>query len=115
MEPIIIKNTKSKRKNDFEYSFLNDKGEFLGHIYIWENLVYNVYVSRKQRGKGICKKMMSYAVKKNKKLYLHVRPNNEAAIKCYESVGFKKKLLKNFYHDFYGGKPENIYLMSYNS
>lgn len=55
-----------------------------------------VIVSPEKRGKGYGKKMLKLALKYAFEIYgvekvgLGVFENNESAIKCYESVGFKK-------------------------
>jgi len=112
-DPIVSVSIINDKKNE-EYFFMDDNGDFLGKYSVLGDLIHSVYVSRKHRGEGLCKKMMKDATRRYKKLILHVRPNNTAAIKWYEGAGFKKKeLIKNFYDDFYGGKPENILLYTY--
>lgn len=60
-----------------------------------------VIVNDKMRGKGYGKEMLSLAIQyafdfvKVKKISLGVFENNKAAIKCYESCGFKRVQLKN--------------------
>ena len=111
---IITNQNMIEGKKNTEYMFFEGENDFLGNYSVWGNLVHSVLVSPKHRGEGLCKKMMKDAMKRYKNLILHVRPNNIAAIKCYKGAGFKqKKLIKNFYDDFYGGKPENIYLFVY--
>lgn len=60
-----------------------------------------VIVDDKIRGKGYGKEMLTLAIQyafdfvKVKKISLGVFENNEAAIKCYETCGFKKVKLEN--------------------
>lgn len=60
-----------------------------------------VIVDDQRRGNGYGKEMLSLAVQyafdflKVKKISLGVFENNKAAIKCYESCGFKKVKLEN--------------------
>lgn len=59
-----------------------------------------VIVDDKRRGQGCGKEMLSLAIKyafdfvKVKKISLGVFENNEIAIKCYESCGFKRVKLE---------------------
>jgi ribosomal protein S18 acetylase RimI-like enzyme len=49
-----------------------------------------VLVESEYRGLGLCKKFLSCVLKNFKKpVYLTVLKNNEPAIKCYQSLGFK--------------------------
>lgn len=60
-----------------------------------------IIVDDKRRGKGYGKKMLSLAIQyafdfiKVKKISLGVFENNNTAIRCYESCGFKRVKLEN--------------------
>jgi hypothetical protein len=70
--------------------------------------IYNVEVNPKYRGMGICSKILdSYPNVK----YLHVKADNESAIKAYEKYGFIKSPI--FAYDDYNNKPN--YVLMYNS
>lgn len=67
-----------------------------------------IYTYTDFRGKGLCKKAIKFAtqwIKKNipnfKGIYIHnVRLDNIGALKCYQSIGYKKK--KKYIHKEYG-------------
>lgn len=67
-----------------------------------------IYTYKKFRGQGLCKKAIKFAtqwIKKNLPnfpgIYIHnVSISNIGALKCYESVGYKKK--KKYVHKEYG-------------
>ena len=70
--------------------------------------IYNVEVNPKYRGMGVCSKILdSYPNLK----YLHVKADNDSAIKAYEKYGFIKSPI--FAYDDYNNKPN--YILMYNS
>ena len=78
----------TKNVPHYEINCFDDTGEWLGHYQIKGHWLEQVFVSKKMRNKGICKKLVKNAVSRKKNLKLIVKPNNTSAIKCYESVGF---------------------------
>lgn len=72
----------------------------------------NVRIFKRYRGKGLCRRLVSDAVKKYKeefpdtKILLIVADSNTAAIKCYTKVGFKKYTAKWLLNDFKKEHPE---------
>ncbi len=82
-------------------------GELLGYIICYtavdEGEIVNVAVSEDHRRKGVASSMMEYVLKRAKEsgisyFALDVRVSNEAAIRLYESFGFKTAgVRKNFY------------------
>lgn len=64
-------------------------------------LLSNVIIYPEFRGFGLCDKMLKCVLKKyaDEKVYLFVRADNIAAIKCYAKNGFKAigKVKKNIY------------------
>jgi ribosomal protein S18 acetylase RimI-like enzyme len=61
--------------------------------------IHSVYISEKFRGKSLCNQMLSPIVSemstKKYKLYLSVKKDNIAAVKCYEKLGFVIKQVSN--------------------
>jgi ribosomal protein S18 acetylase RimI-like enzyme len=64
-------------------------------------------VAESMRGKGICTKMLQELIEPNKFYFLHVKSNNEPAIKCYKKFGFIiQSENKGIYYMTYGKKPQ---------
>ena len=68
-----------------------DGEDWVGHYQRRGEWIENVFVCEKMRCKGMCKKLMRHAIKQKKRLRLLVRNENEGAIRCYLSVGFKPR------------------------
>ena len=96
----------TKNKPHYTFSFLNDKGNYIGSYSIMGYYLYDVYVIPEFQGQGYCKQIVSHAVKRKKNLILDVDPDNIPAIKCYKRCGFKfVKELKNYHHPSWGKCP----------
>ena len=96
-------------KNSISYTYFSDNKP-VGRITFtkktvgkWKGwvLLSNVIIYPEFRGLGLCDKMLKCVLKKyaNEKVYLFVREDNIAAIKCYTKNGFKAidKVKKNIY------------------
>ena len=79
----------TKNKPHYIIFFNSEKGEHIGGYSISGYHLYNLYVTLEFRGKGMCKKIIDYAVSRKKNLNLDVVPGNIPAIKCYKRAGFK--------------------------
>ena len=79
----------TKNKPHYAIYFNSEKGEHIGGYSISGYHLYSLYVTPEFRGKGMCKKIIDYAVSRKKNLNLDVDPDNIPAIKCYRRAGFK--------------------------
>lgn len=92
------------RKDAFIFAALDDDGEVIGHITI-RNIDYKtnsahlgfIIIDPTKRGQGYGKKLVSSMLVYAKdclaleRVTLNVFLNNEAALHCYESLGFNKE------------------------
>ena len=66
MNKITEKNS-TKNKPHYFIGFSTEKGEHIGGYSIFGYHLYSLYITPEFRGKGICKKIIDYAVSKKKK------------------------------------------------
>lgn len=93
--------------NDNIYVVAKEEGKIIGYVGIWivadEGQINNVAVRKEFRNKGVCGKLLEFAMDKAKEkkvsaFTLEVRAGNAAAIHLYEKIGFVNSgTRKNYY------------------
>ena len=93
-------------KNDYVHIYVYDEdNNVLGFIHIENHFeitdVINIAVDKNYQGKGIGKKLLQYVIDNTEaeKIMLEVKENNIAAIKLYESMGFKQIHVRPNYYE----------------
>jgi ribosomal-protein-alanine N-acetyltransferase len=93
-------------KNDYVHIYVYEEdNNVLGFIHIENHFeitdVINIAVDKNYQGKGIGKKLLQYVIDNTEaeKIMLEVKVNNIAAIKLYESMGFKQIHVRPNYYE----------------
>jgi ribosomal-protein-alanine N-acetyltransferase len=93
-------------KNDYVHIYVYEEdNNVLGFIHIENHFeitdVINIAVDKNYQGKGIGKKLLQYVIDNTEaeKIMLEVKENNIAAIKLYESMGFKQIHVRPNYYE----------------
>lgn len=86
-------------------------GMVIGYIFCDKDTIISVAIDEKYRGKGIGRQLLNYCLNTYKTpVKLHVRINNEPALKLYRSLGFiETETLNEYYID----PIEDAYLMEW--
>lgn len=94
----------SKRETDKVFVVEDDSHAFLGYLWVGESnnmmtgkkqgFIYDIFVGREFRGKGIGKKLLEKAVdfcreRGYSRILLMVSASNETAVRLYDRMGFK--------------------------
>lgn len=86
----------TKNKPHYVIYFDTEDGDHIGSYSISGYHLYDLYLTPKFRGKGLCKTIVEHAVSRKKNLNLDVDLDNIPAIKCYKKAGFK--FVKEMYY-----------------
>ena len=63
----------TKNKPHYTFMFFSSKNEYIGEYSIYGYYLYNVYIDKNFRGKGLCKKIICHATNRKKNLVLDVK------------------------------------------
>ncbi|MEZ5459916.1 MAG: ribosomal protein S18-alanine N-acetyltransferase [Steroidobacteraceae bacterium] len=90
-------------------------GEVIGHgilsVGAGEAHVLNVCVREEFRCRGVGRRLMDYLLERGRaagmaEAFLEVRPSNTAAIRLYQSMGFRQVGLRRGYYQAVGGRED---------
>ena len=109
------------QREDVVYKLVYDEtkapiGYFIAAALFEEAELYRIGVIPEQRGMGYGKKLMNELLKncpqKTEKIFLEVRESNTAAIRLYESYGFKATGRRK---NYYGNESALNYMLKINN
>ena len=90
-------------------------GEIIGHTVLsvgaGEAHVLNICVREEFRCRGVGRRLMDYLLERGRaagmtEAFLEVRPSNTAAIRLYQSMGFRQVGLRRGYYQAVGGRED---------
>lgn len=90
-------------------------GEIIGHAVLsvgaGEAHVLNICVREEFRCRGVGRRLMDYLLERGRaagmtEAFLEVRPSNTAAIRLYQSMGFRQVGLRRGYYQAVGGRED---------